>query len=106
MSKVLTLHFMMQKVTAVGKGNILALSPGCSNLLSLLRGHGRPSLRIARKEQDGTPDVLNRCAPGRGRRNGWDKIEHSEIELCLGLQMCHQLFFRPVKCARWQESLR
>ncbi len=68
--------------------------------LKLVRiGHGSSSPSIARKEQDGTFDPLNSFAPGRWSRNQRDIVEHVQVELCLCLQVGHQLFFRPVKGA-------
>jgi hypothetical protein len=84
--KLLSLHFMMHHMTRFCKRNMLTFAPDRGNLLSLLRRHHCSALRVARQEQDGTGNALNRFLPGSARWNKRDIVEHVQIELRLSLK--------------------
>ncbi len=88
---------MMHHMTRFCKRNVLALTPGRGNLLSLLWSNHRSKLRVAGQEQDGTYNALNRFLPGSASWEKRDIVEHVKIELRLSLEKGKEFFFMPVK---------
>src|SRR5215469_14015545 len=84
---------------------MLTLPPGRGNLLGLLWSNERAQFGITRQKQNGALNVLNRFVPRSALWHKRNDVEHVQIELCLGLQVGHQFFFGPFKCAWGQETM-